>query len=297
MVFCGLTPRHRPASARPLPTLKFPHAMRESQGATAHTIPITQHTPANLSPADFARIPPARPSQIAGLPMSTQATDIRDQLAYVPAEAARYLRLPAATLRSWLVGRDYPKGDDVAKFQPLIAPANRQPLQLSFYNLIEAHVLRALRTDHGVTLAELRKAIAYAEHKLHLKRLLLSPELRTHAGQVFLDRYAELINLSASGQLAMRKVLENHLQRVEWDAWSFPVRLYPYVDSTARGEQRPIAIDPSIAFGRPIVRREGISAAAIADRLDVGETVDALAEDYDLTREEIEQAVLYSRAA
>lgn len=229
--------------------------------------------------------------------MSTQATDIRHQPAYGPAEAARYLRLPAATLRSWLVGREYPKGDDVARFQPLITPAHRQPLQLSFYNLIEAHVLRALRTVHGVALAELRKAIAYAEHKLHLKRLLLSPELRTHAGQVFLDRYAELINLSASGQLAMRKVLENHLQRVEWDAWSFPVRLYPYVDSTARGEQRPIAIDPTIAFGRPIVRRAGVSTAAIADRLDAGETVDALAEDYDLTREEIEQAVLYSRAA
>lgn len=229
--------------------------------------------------------------------MKIDASDIRNQPAYGPAEAARYLRLPAATLRTWLVGRDYPKGDAHAKFHPLISPAHRDPLQLSFYNLIEAHVLRALRTEHGVALAELRKAIAYAEKKLNLQRLLLSPELRTHAGQVFLDRYVELINLSKSGQLAMRKMFESHLQRVEWDRWSFPVRLYPYADATARGGERPIAIDPTIAFGRPIVRRAGISTAAIADRLDAGETVDALAEDYDLSREEIEQAVLYSRAA
>jgi uncharacterized protein (DUF433 family) len=229
--------------------------------------------------------------------MKADTSDIRDQPAYGPAEAARYLRLPAATLRTWLVGRDYPKGDEQAKFHPLIKPASPQPLQLSFYNLIEAHVLRALRTEHGVALAELRKAIAYAEKRLQVHRLLLSAELRTHAGQVFLDRYVELINLSASGQLAMRKMFEDHLQRVEWDAWKYPVRLYPYLDTTTRSSDRPIAIDPQLAFGRPVVRRAGVSTAAIADRLDAGETVAALADDYDLSCDEIEQAVLYSRAA
>ena len=106
--------------------------------------------------------------------MKADASDIRNQPAYGPAEAARYLRLPAATLRTWLVGRAYPKGDAQATFHPLIKPANEQPLQVSFYNLIEAHVLRALRTEHGVALAELRKAITYAERKLQLPRLLLS---------------------------------------------------------------------------------------------------------------------------
>ncbi len=229
--------------------------------------------------------------------MKVDVHDIRHQPAYGPAEAARYLRLPAATLRTWLVGRDYPKGDAHARFHPLIRPASNQPLQLSFYNLIEAHVLRALRTEHGVALAQLRQAIAYAEKKLQLQRLLLSPELRTHAGRVFLDRYAELIDLSASGQLAMRKLLEDHLQRVEWDDWKFPVRLYPYVGASQQAGDRPIAIDPQIAFGRPIVQRAGVSTAAIADRIDAGESVEAVADDYDLTREEIEQAVLYSRAA
>jgi len=229
--------------------------------------------------------------------MKAEGTDIRDQPAYGPAEAARYLRLPAATLRTWVVGRDYPKAGAQATFHPLIEPGCAQPLRLSFYNLIEAHVLRALRTEHGVALAELRNAIAYAQKKLHVQRLLLNAELRTHAGQVFLDRYVELINLGAAGQLAMRRMFENHLQRVEWDAWQFPVRLYPFVDATHRSFDRPIAIDPRVAFGRPIVQRKGISTAAIADRIDAGESVDALAEDYDLSREEIEQAVLYSRAA
>jgi uncharacterized protein (DUF433 family) len=235
--------------------------------------------------------------RIPEIPLKADKFEIRHQPAYGLAEAARYVRLPAATLRTWLVGREYPKGGKSAVFQPLIKPANRDPLQLSFYNLVEAHVLRALRTEHGVALTELRKAIAYAEKKLDIHRLLLNPELRTHAGEVFLDRYVELINLSASGQLAMRKMFEDHLARVEWDAWKFPVRLYPYVGAAVRGAERPIAIDPQIAFGRPIVQRAGISTTAIADRIDAGESVEAIAEDYDLSRDEVEQAVLYARAA
>jgi uncharacterized protein (DUF433 family) len=238
-----------------------------------------------------------RPAMVTTHPMKADTTDIRDEPAYGPAEAARYLRLPVANLRTWVIGRDYPKGAARATFHPLIEPADKKPLLLSFYNLIEAHVLRALRTEHGVAIAELRKAIGYAEKKLGIPRLLLSKELRTHAGEVFLDRYVELISLSASGQLAMRKLFEDHLLRVEWDEWQFPVRLYPFSSATQPSSERAIAIDPKIAFGRPIVRRVGVSTAAIVNRLDAGESVAALAEDYELSIEEIEQAVVYAQAA
>ena len=95
----------------------------------------------------------------------------------------------------------------------------------------------------------------------------------------------------------MRKLFEDRLQRVEWDEWQFPVRLYPFTTASPPTGERSIAIDPKIAFGRPIVRRAGVSTAAIVDRIDAGETVAALAEDYDLTVAEIEQAVLYAQAA
>ena len=228
--------------------------------------------------------------------MGAKNTDLRDQPAYGVAEAARYLKLPAATFRSWVVGRSYPKGASTATFLPLNQPASRRPPLLSFYNLIEAHVLGALRTEHGVAIAELRRAIQYAERTLEIDRLLLSEHLRSHAGEVFLDKYGELINLSASGQLALRHVLAEHLKRVEWDPWQFPVRLFPYVSSQSLAA-RPIAIDPAIAFGRPVVVRMGIATETIAQRIDAGETVAGLAEDYDLEPEEIEEAVLYERAA
>ena len=224
-------------------------------------------------------------------------TDLRNQPAYTLTDAARYLKVASTTLRSWVVGRPYPKGTGVAHSRPLIRPAVSQPAALSFWNLIEAHVLRALRTDHGVSLNALRQAIDYVEKTLHIDRLLLSSELRTEAGRLLLERYGELINLSASGQIAMRRFFDQHLKRVEWDEWEFPVRLYPFTSGNGPAAERLVSIDPAVAFGRPVLVHRGISTRAIVERIDAGETVAEVAADYDLTPPEIEEAVLYERAA
>ena len=224
--------------------------------------------------------------------------DPRSQPAYSLAEAARYLKVAGATLRSWVVGRPYPKsGGGTGHFRPLIHPPQRQPPLLSFWNMIEAHVLRSLRTDHGVSLGDVRQAIGHAEKSLGIDSLLRSKELRTQGGELLLERYGELIELSASGQLAMRRLFHEHLARVEWDEWQFPVRLYPFVSGDVPSVDRPIAIDPTISFGRPVVLRLGISTETIAGRIDAGEEVAGVASDYGLSVAEIEQAVLYERAA
>lgn len=223
--------------------------------------------------------------------------DLRNQPAYPLSEAARYLKLPPATLRAWTLGRPYPTAQGKGHFRPLIRPAAEQPALLSFYNLVEAHVLRALRTEHGISIKAVREAVGFAERKLDVDRLLLRPELRFEAGQLFLDRYGQLINLSASGQLAMRQVLEAHLARVSWDQARFPFRLHPFLVGDATGAAMPIAIDPAISFGRPVVLSRGVSTAAIVARIDAGETPSDLAQDYGLTTADVEQAVLYERAA
>jgi hypothetical protein len=168
--------------------------------------------------------------------------DSRNKPAHSVAEAARYLKVASATLRSWVIGRPYPKAHGVGHFRPLIHPPSRQPPLLSFWNLIEAHVLRSLRTEHGVSLTDVRKAITFAEKTLKVESLLRSKELRTQGGELLLERYGELIELSASGQLAMRRLFKDHLARVEWDEWQFPIRLYPFISADVPSSERPIAI-------------------------------------------------------
>lgn len=222
--------------------------------------------------------------------------DRRETPAYPLAEVGRYVHVPAATLRSWVRGRPYPKGTETAHFKPLIIAADNKNGILSFNNLIEAHVLRALRTEHGVPIKSVREALQFAEMEFGVKRLLLSKELRASAGELFLDRYGQLVQISRSGQLAMKYLLEAYLKRVEWDNNAFPIRLYPFV----RGDEevsKPIVIDPAISFGRPVITRKFISTSPIADRIDAGETVEELAEDYSVSEREIQEAVVYERAA
>lgn len=223
--------------------------------------------------------------------------DPRTQPAYSLTEAARYLRLPSGTLRAWIVGRPYPTSIGQKTSPAIVQPAQKQPPALSFWNLVEAHVLRALRTEHGVSAPDLRKALRFAEDELGIDRLLLRKDLLTDAGRIFLERYGQLVDLSNSGQLALRHALEAHLKRVEWDARRLPVRLYPFLSPDVALQDRPIAIDPRVAFGRPVVQRAGVSTRAIAERLDAGETVSDVARDYGLSDVEVEQAVLYERAA
>jgi hypothetical protein len=104
------------------------------------------------------------------------------QPAYPLTEAARYLKLPATTLRAWTVGMPYATTKGKSHFRPLIRPPRTKPPSLSFWNLIEAHVLRALRIEHGVSIDAVRKALDFAERKLGIERLLLRPELRSEAG-------------------------------------------------------------------------------------------------------------------
>lgn len=216
-----------------------------------------------------------------------------DMPVYGISEASRYLKIAPATLRSWVIGRRYPKGHGSGYFRPLIKLEDKELRLLSFNNLIEGYVLRALRQEHGVSIKAVRRALDYAQSEFDIQRLLLSRELLTAAGELFLRRYGELINLSKSGQLALRKMLEAHVRRIEWDK-ELPVRLYPFIDFD---KEKLIAIDPEIKFGRPVIIRKGISTSIIVERIDAGESPVAIADDYDLDQHEVELAILYERAA
>lgn len=81
---------------------------------------------------------------------------------------------------------------------------------------------------------------------------------------------------------------------VEVNQYGTPVRFYP--PYPGRGLHRVIAIDPRIAFGRPIVLRTGVSARVIDTRIRNGERFRDIAADYGLTAAEIRQALLFERA-
>ncbi len=221
---------------------------------------------------------------------------LRDQPIYTVAQAAGYLHMSPSTLRSWVMGRSYSTKEGGGFSKPLIKLPDPTASLLSFVNLVEAHVLLAIRTKHRVPMRAVRQALDYAQEKEGIDRLLIREELRATPGELFLERYGELLSLTLTGQLAIRKVLERYLERLERDIDSgLPTRFYPFIPGYA--EERLLSISPNVSFGKPVVARRGVSVAVLAERFDAGESLDEIANDYDLEVPEVEKALTYERAA
>lgn len=224
-------------------------------------------------------------------------TDPRDQPWYTYPEAARATGIPPSTLRAWTVGQPYRRKTDRAFFEPVIPRPSESDPRLSFTNLIEAHVLRALRTTHAVNLGYIREAIDLAERRFGIDRLLIRPDLRTSAGELFLDRYTELLELSGAAQSVMRVMVVDYLERVSFDESRLPVEFRPFSKKLSDAGRDLISLSPYVGFGRPLIRRVGVSTQAIVQRLDAGEDADAVIRDYGLKEVELEEAILYEAAA
>ncbi|WP_204141260.1 DUF433 domain-containing protein [Halomicronema sp. CCY15110] len=217
--------------------------------------------------------------------------DPRDIPTYTIPDAARYLRIPAGTVRSWTVGRSYPVTEGKRFFEPLIAVPQQTPRLLSFTNLIEIHVLRAIRKHHKIQLDKVRTALDFLEAQLNVTHPLAHEEFRTDGISLFIDRYGTLINASAQGQTQLKAVLTQHLERIEPDDSGLAIKLYPFTRSDEAHNPRIVVIDPRIAFGRLVIDGTGIPTSIIAERYKAGDSLQDLTEDYDCDLSQIEEAI------
>jgi len=217
--------------------------------------------------------------------------DPRELPSYRLPEAAHYLRIPIATLRSWVVGRYYPTQSGQSFFKPIIRLPDKEDLVLSFMNLVEAHVLDAIRREHEIPLRKVRRALDYLKVRFPSRHPLVDQGFETDGLNLFVEKYGKLINISEAGQLAMRNVLEAYLRRIERDEAGLAVRLFPFTRRRELDEPRVVVIDPRVSFGRPVLVGTGIPTSVIAERYKAGESTDQLADDYGRPRLEIEEAI------
>lgn len=219
--------------------------------------------------------------------------------AYSIQEVARLVRIPQATVRSWVLGRRYPTAEDRRKlFEPVVRIADPASRSLSFRNLIELHVLSAIRRDHGVRLKEVRKAVDYLRRKFKSRHPLADVEMQTDGTNLFVERCGELVDVSDQGQMAMKACLISHLNRIERDDRGAAIRLFPFTTSREEPGRRTVVIDPRLQFGRPCLAGTGMPTALIAERHQAGDSIRDIAADCGLEADAIEEAIRYeSRAA
>jgi hypothetical protein len=163
---------------------------------------------------------------------------------YSVRETAHYLRIPFATLRSWVLGRWYPTEQGKRRFAPIIAlPDPNKPL-LSFVNMIETHVLDAIRREHNVPLHKVRTALQYLKKQFPSEHPLADQSFETDGSNLFIQKLGQLINVSQEGQLAMRELLDAHLRRIQRDPSGLGVRLYLFTRKRTSEEPNSSSLIP-----------------------------------------------------
>lgn len=224
--------------------------------------------------------------------------DTRSLPAYPFVDAARYLRIPVDTLRTWVRGRYY-HTEQVKRFaEPLIRLTGIEAKELSFTNLVEAHVLRAIRVEHNVPLEQIRIALNFIQDELGLAHPLIQKNLlKTDGKSIYVEHLERLLDASKGGQIAIRETLEIYLTRIESDEAGIAARLFPFIHPDKKDDQKLIVIDPAVSFGRPVIAGTGIPTQILAELHEAGDSIEDLALDYDCNPALIQVAVEYENRA
>jgi uncharacterized protein (DUF433 family) len=222
--------------------------------------------------------------------------DPRELPAYSTQEAAHYLWLPDRTLRTWVHGYSFDSGKN-RRQQGAVIPVDPETGLLSFADLLELHVLAALRREHGVTLGNIRTARAYMQQRLGSAHPLIEEEMETDGTHLFLRKIGEgLINASKEGQLALEAMISARLQRIERHSDGSVKSLYPFTRKNVVEQghaPRLVSIDPKQVFGRPVITGTRVPTAEIAERFWAGDSYDALVDEYGRSPEEVGEAIRY----
>lgn len=205
--------------------------------------------------------------------------DPRELPFYTVADASRILGVPSGTLSAWCGMKQYRlAGGGRRKMVPLLA-RDQATKRMSFHTLVEGYVLSSITRTFNIRLEDLRRALDY----IGGERPLLHSAFFAEEGSLYIEGLNRaLINVHpAAGQAVIRQAVVNSIARIEFNLDRRPARFSPWRHSI--DEPRMVDVDPCRAFGRPIVRGRSLKVETIVDLFKAGESVDTLADGYDLT--------------
>ena len=192
------------------------------------------------------------------------ATDVYRTPLLTARETARHLRMPESTLNVWLAK------PSTAPLVHSVAPEKRGWPRVPFVGIVEAYVLRSLRLL-GVSMDDVREAAAIVRDEFADPYALASERIAHDGVDLFV-------------RLAVGEVLSDYLRFITWSedgqARSLKLRQYP--------DEAEVVIDPRFGWGAPVLAKQKIPVDAVVSLWQTGESMDVVAEEFDLTRDLVE---------
>ncbi len=219
---------------------------------------------------------------------------------YTVGEAAALLRVDPRKLRRWT--EEPVSGSQLNRTttSPLLARdlvlLEGEPL-LTFADLLELHMIALFRSE-GVSLQTIRAAADKAKRLFDTNHPFIVKQFETDGRHVFVTLLEEgveglteqqmLADLNLS-QMIIGSIARSFFRNLEF-ATDEPIRYWPM------SREGRIVLDPERSFGKPIEARSGIPTAALYAMARGGETLQGVADWYEIEVEAVEAAVAFEHS-
>lgn len=222
---------------------------------------------------------------------------VLDRPVYGMGQVDALLGLRSGTSQRWIDGYDR-RG---LHYRPVIRAKTTRSDVVTWGEFVEASLLANYR-ESGVLMIKMRpvverlRAELKTTYPLAAARLWLYPEggelVRRVQEDLDLDPALHLVEVIRTRQIAsapsrhvtFTRQVEDFLERVDFED-QVAARIYPL------GKKGAVVLDPFQAFGAPAIR--SVRTDVLAEERRAGESVDAIADGYGLTRQEVEDAIRY----
>jgi uncharacterized protein (DUF433 family) len=212
---------------------------------------------------------------------------------YTISEAARLSGIAPSRLRRWLEGYDFrARSGAIRHSKPAFHAGVRgsgRDATISFLDLLEAMFFDRFHRQ-GVTWNTLRRAAAQAAVDFQDPHPFSTRRFRTDGRSVFAevakdDGDLKLLDI-VKRQRVFTEVIEPLLTQIDYDVSGFAASWSPM------GKRIPVIVDPSRAFGRPIIKGRGVRTSVLAAAVLKGNaSVKEVASWYEVEVEEVAAAV------
>jgi len=211
---------------------------------------------------------------------------------YSVPEAARLSGVSAQRIRRWLRGYQYSvRGERRTSSAVVVADYGipGRALNLSFLDLLEVRFIDEFRKA-GVGWKAIRIASQRAREILERDHPFSTKRFRTDGKTILLEIAREededeLLDL-VKDQFAFRKVLWPYLYKgLDFGPEDIAERWWPM------DRRRSVVVDPSRSFGQPIVNREGVPTAALAEGFRAESSLERVASWFEVSIRSVRDAV------
>jgi len=182
---------------------------------------------------------------------------------YSTSEASELTGVPVASIRRWLEGYRYRRGEVVHNSAPVWkqdVPRVGDHITLSFLDMMEARFIQSFR-KHRLSWAAIREAAKLACEMFDDEHPFTRGRFRTDGNRIFHQIEAvgdvKLFDMNKR-HWVFNDIVERSLFSDIELAGDQVVRWYPMPRSKA------IVVDPQLAFGRPVLAQEGVPTDVLA---------------------------------